>query len=183
MNYHTVRKAIDRYLFMNNQGDMKRLTAGLTTKSDKIRALGKAGYARQQIADFLGIRYQHVRNVLVDAERKSEAAGLEESKAAWRSETPKVEGPGKILVQADGSVVVPASVLAEAGFDPGDRVVAVATGEGEIHLMTRATAIRHVQQRFRTFVPEGVTLVDELIAERRREAAKEERDAMKDKHE
>ena len=37
----------------------------LTTKSDKIRALAKAGYDRTEIAKHLGIRYQHVRNVLL----------------------------------------------------------------------------------------------------------------------
>jgi hypothetical protein len=41
--------------------------AGLNTKSDKIRALGRAGYLRTEIATLLDIRYQHVRNVLNDA--------------------------------------------------------------------------------------------------------------------
>jgi hypothetical protein len=43
------------------------ITAGLETKSDKIRALALAGYLRTEIADLLDIRYQHVRKVLVDA--------------------------------------------------------------------------------------------------------------------
>lgn len=38
---------------------------GLTSKADKIRALAQAGYFRTEIARFLEIRYQHVRNVLV----------------------------------------------------------------------------------------------------------------------
>ena len=38
---------------------------GLTSKADKIRALAQAGYLRTEIARFLEIRYQHVRNVLV----------------------------------------------------------------------------------------------------------------------
>jgi hypothetical protein len=37
------------------------------TKSDKIRALAKAGYLRTEIATLLSVRYQHVRKVLVDA--------------------------------------------------------------------------------------------------------------------
>ena len=44
---------------------MERAVAGLTTKSDKIRALYREGYSRSEIRRFLGIRYQHVRNVLV----------------------------------------------------------------------------------------------------------------------
>jgi hypothetical protein len=40
---------------------------GLTTTSAKIRALAEAGYDRTEISQLLGIRYQHVRKVLVDA--------------------------------------------------------------------------------------------------------------------
>lgn len=40
---------------------------GLVTKSDKIRELARAGYSRTEISEQLGIRYQHVRNVLVQA--------------------------------------------------------------------------------------------------------------------
>lgn len=43
------------------------VTAGLETKSDKIRALARAGYLRTEIASLLSIRYQHVRKVLIDA--------------------------------------------------------------------------------------------------------------------
>lgn len=40
---------------------------GLDTTSAKIRALSQAGYDRTEISQQLGIRYQHVRKVLVDA--------------------------------------------------------------------------------------------------------------------
>jgi hypothetical protein len=36
-----------------------------TTTADKIRALAKASYDRTEISQILGIRYQHVRNVLL----------------------------------------------------------------------------------------------------------------------
>jgi bifunctional DNA-binding transcriptional regulator/antitoxin component of YhaV-PrlF toxin-antitoxin module len=161
---------------MNNQNEMGRLTAGLKTKSDKIRALGRAGYPRQQIADFLGIRYQHVRNVLVDAERLEKPIGMEEPKPAWRSETPAAPLPGNIRVQTDGSVLIPASILAGAGVNAGDRVIAKVRGDGEIQILTRREAIRRVQERMRTLIPAGVSLVDEFLAEKRREVAKEEED-------
>jgi hypothetical protein len=50
-----------------NRTPFEDVTAGLDTKSDKIRALAKVGYARAEIAVLLGIRYQHVRKVLLDA--------------------------------------------------------------------------------------------------------------------
>jgi hypothetical protein len=40
---------------------------GLGTTSAKIRALAHAGYDRTEISQQLGIRYQHVRQVLIDA--------------------------------------------------------------------------------------------------------------------
>ena len=43
----------------------QEIVEGLTTKADKIRALDVAGLSRAEIARFLGIRYQHVRNTLV----------------------------------------------------------------------------------------------------------------------
>jgi hypothetical protein len=41
--------------------------AGLSTTSDKIRALTRNGYLRTEISEILNIRYQHVRKVLADA--------------------------------------------------------------------------------------------------------------------
>ena len=40
---------------------------GLSSTSDKIRALARAGYLRTEISKLLAIRYQHVRKVLVAA--------------------------------------------------------------------------------------------------------------------
>lgn len=40
------------------------------SKSDKIRKLSAMGQSRSQIAKVLGIRYQHVRNVLITPLKK-----------------------------------------------------------------------------------------------------------------
>jgi hypothetical protein len=42
-------------------------------------------------------------------------------------------------------------------------------------VLSRAGAIRELQDQVRRRVPEGVSLVDELLAERRAEAARDER--------
>ena len=44
-----------------------RVIRDLKTTSDKIRKLAAGGYLRTEISKLLGIRYQHVRRVLVDA--------------------------------------------------------------------------------------------------------------------
>lgn len=41
------------------------LIKNLATTSDKVRALAQANYDRTEISKILGIRYQHVRNVLL----------------------------------------------------------------------------------------------------------------------
>ena len=43
----------------------EKVLDSLTTKSAKIRYLDSQGVPRGQIAKSLGIRYQHVRNVLI----------------------------------------------------------------------------------------------------------------------
>jgi hypothetical protein len=52
---------------MQQRPSANDVTTGLATISDKIRALARAGYDRTEISKLLKIRYQHVRNVLVDA--------------------------------------------------------------------------------------------------------------------
>jgi len=50
---------------MSERKPAGEIVQGLTTTSDKIRALAKGRYDRTEIASYLRIRYQHVRNVLM----------------------------------------------------------------------------------------------------------------------
>jgi hypothetical protein len=62
--------------------EMDDLTKGLATKSAKIRLLEDHGVARSAIANYLGIRYQHVRNVLVAPRpKRPEAPTMAQSRA------------------------------------------------------------------------------------------------------
>ena len=58
------------------------------------------------------------------------------------------------------------------GIHPGD-TVELRFEDFELKVSTRRARIRRAQQRVRKFVPEGVSLADELIAERREEARRE----------
>jgi hypothetical protein len=145
-------------------GQVARAVRGLNTTAAKIRALAAQGRSRADIARALNIRYQHVRNVLIRDEAKARAAGA--------SETAMV--PGKITVAVDGSVVVPATAINALSLKQGDPLF-VRIADGEIHLLTRRAVTRRVQSLVREFVPEGVSLVDELIEDRRREVEAEAR--------
>jgi AbrB family looped-hinge helix DNA binding protein len=150
--------------------EVRRVTAGLKTKSDKIRALHRAGWSRSKIADALKIRYQHVRNVLVQDEARAARAA---SNSARQPEAPK---PAKIRLGPDGRVVIPAAFRDALGLSEGD-VLFAHLENGELHLLTSTAAMRRAQAIVRQFVPEGISLVDELIEERRKEVEREaERD-------
>jgi hypothetical protein len=66
---------------MDTRPPASEVTTGLTTTSDKIRALVNAGYDHVEITKHLGIRYQHVRNVLL---RSGIAGGLRRAEEAER---------------------------------------------------------------------------------------------------
>lgn len=144
----------------------EQLTAHLPTKSAKIRALHSAGYSRSEIADFLQVRYQHVRNVLVNDARVAGSAA-----STTDSATP---GPLKIRVGPDGRIVIPAPFRDALGMKEGDALLA-SLEHGEIRLLSIPAAVRRVQAMVRNYVPEGVSLSDELIEDRRKEAEREGR--------
>lgn len=145
-------------------GNLARAVRELPTTAAKIRALAAQGQSRADIARALGIRYQHVRNVLMrDEEKKKTTAATMSADAGM---------PGKISVGPDGSVVIPASITKTLALKAGD-VLFVRIHDGEIHLLTRAAVTRRVQALAREFVPPGVSLVDELLEDRRREVEAE----------
>jgi hypothetical protein len=75
-----------------------------------------------------------------------------------------------------GHLQIPVETLKAAGID-ADEPVHVSVSEGGVEILTRRRALNRAHEIARQFVPEGTSVVDELIAERRREAALEDDDA------
>jgi bifunctional DNA-binding transcriptional regulator/antitoxin component of YhaV-PrlF toxin-antitoxin module len=73
-------------------------------------------------------------------------------------------------VSGAGRVVVPSEFRKEFGIEDGVDVVFSRTQHG-VQLTTLDQAIRQAQATVRRYVPEGVSLVDELREDRRRDAA------------
>ena len=152
---------------------MAEVIEGLAATADKIRALFRAGYSRAQIGAHLGIRYQHVRNVLL----RSGYTEIQLKCVCPCEQRPTADDPPpeqvRTTVGPGGRVVIPAEYRAALEIKEGDAVFMRLDGE-ELRLVSDATETRRVREMIARYVPEGASLADELIRERRREAATEE---------
>jgi AbrB family looped-hinge helix DNA binding protein len=75
-------------------------------------------------------------------------------------------------VAEGGRIVLPAQYRRALGIQVGDEIVLRLEGD-ELRLLTLRQAIRDAQELIGRYVPAERSLVDELIEERRREAADE----------
>ncbi len=83
-----------------------------------------------------------------------------------------METEARTRLNENGRLVIPASFRKALGINPGDEVV-VRLEDDELRITTLKRRIERAQRNARKYVKPGVSLVDELIAERR-EAAKRE---------
>lgn len=75
-------------------------------------------------------------------------------------------------VTEGGRIVIPAEYRRALGLAVGDEVI-LQLEDGELHLFTLQQAIKRAQEIVSRYVPEGVSLADELIQERHAEAERE----------
>ena len=157
---------------------MSSITEPLATKSAKIRALNKAGFARADIARFLGIRYQHVRNVLVQRDpsdqwirneepKPKDRIGFSEAAVEWSVEALRMD----LDLSADGTLRVPRELLRSAGIEAGETILARVV-DGEVRLSGYVSALKRAQWIARHFTKPGASEVDDFIAERRAAGAR-----------
>ncbi len=79
-------------------------------------------------------------------------------------------------ITAGGRVVVPAALRKALGLKVGDEVL-MRLEDNEVRFYTRAEAIRRAQAMVQQYVPEGVSLVDDLLEERQAGASSKRRKA------
>jgi AbrB family looped-hinge helix DNA binding protein len=78
----------------------------------------------------------------------------------------------RLKVNENGRVVIPSAIRKALGIDVGDELIA-RVEDDELRITTVKRQIERAQRLVRKYVKPGRSLVDELIAERRREARSE----------
>ena len=84
-----------------------------------------------------------------------------------------IQSTGRI--DKTGRLVIPSRIRKDTGLQPGSEVIVTAEA-GELRVYTREHALRKLQEFARGLVSPGSSVVGELIADRRKEAAGELKD-------
>lgn len=101
-----------------------------------------------------------------------EVLGQAEPEVVW--ERPKFVSELRVRMRmgAKGRIVIPATMREALGIAEGE-IIDLRIVDGELRIATMRELLRRAQESVRKYVPAGVSLADELSAERR-EAAKHE---------
>lgn len=79
----------------------------------------------------------------------------------------------EVRLGSQGRLVIPSELREAMAAEEGTVYSATLTEDGALVLRTPEQALAELQRLWREAVPEGVSMVDELIAERRAEAERE----------
>ncbi|MEZ6128903.1 MAG: AbrB/MazE/SpoVT family DNA-binding domain-containing protein [Planctomycetaceae bacterium] len=88
------------------------------------------------------------------------------------TELPQTDHCSHLRIDSSGRIRVPVEFREKLGVLNGDIIVMFAD-QDEVRLESAARALARAQEYFAGFVPADVSLVDDLVAERRDEAARE----------
>lgn len=79
----------------------------------------------------------------------------------------------KAPLSANGRIVIPAAIREELGLAPGDTLL-MDVEDGVLRIESYPARIRRIQREFAKYAKPGILASDELIADRREEARREE---------
>jgi hypothetical protein len=156
-----------------DSAEAARIVGSAATVSDKIRALDAAGYPRAEIARLLGKRYQHVRNVL-EADKLPRSGPVDVSAPCGGVREPSAAFGKTVRLEVDaGMVRFPNEVLAALGSGLQGVLIAELQ-DGRLVIFGAQAARERVRAKVAKLnIAPGRRLSEELIAERRLEAARE----------
>lgn len=109
----------------------------------------------------------------------ADAAGFAEEPATFSGVEPLGGGTLRARIEMDrsGRIVIPAAIRAQMGIAESSKLVLLLEGE-ELRVFTHEAGVRRAQKMLAPYVQDrnGRSIVDELIEDRRREAAEEDLD-------
>lgn len=132
--------------------EMDALISGTDNKSEKIRILNRAGVSKADIGKHLGIRYQHVYNVLL---REGTHKAVGESDGGDRGEVTS-------LVYKRGQITLPQAFVEREGLADDDMLFCRVEDDG-LKLMTRRSALDHLKEEAARRMPEQAALFEALL--------------------
>jgi AbrB family looped-hinge helix DNA binding protein len=83
-------------------------------------------------------------------------------------------------INQNGRIVIPAAIRHEMGLKTGETLL-MEVEDGVLRIESYSARIRRIQQEFAQYAKPGVLASDELIAERREEARREEEEMERDR--
>ncbi|MBI3490209.1 MAG: AbrB/MazE/SpoVT family DNA-binding domain-containing protein [Acidobacteria bacterium] len=104
---------------------------------------------------------------------------VRETAPAYGDPPPARPSGFRVTVADRGRVVLPAEVRERLRIKDGDWLTLILEPSGAIKMLTGAVYARSLRGMFKHLARPGRSWADELIAERRREAAKDEREYQK----
>jgi antitoxin component of MazEF toxin-antitoxin module len=145
--------------------DYERLVADAPSLSEKIRILYDAGMPKADIARFIDRRYQHVRNVIMDYEKKKaaeagESEGTGEALSA-RAADPNIE---QLMLEKGGKVRLPQAWLERQGLAEGSAIICQVDSDG-LRIMSREVAVRELAAIVKRSMPREAALLETLLKE------------------
>ena len=183
------------YTYDQHRPPAAQVTAGLTSKAAKIRTLFRAGYSRQEIGAHLEVSPHYVYKVLTTPTRTwtptretqlrpQRGSASDDSKSGVSAPSGHVAGmtayglgdeleQARVVIGPGGRVVIPAAFRKALGVEQGD-AVSIRMENDELRMVSFDTETRRLRETLARYVPEDVSLVDELLKERRREVGAEE---------
>lgn len=141
--------------------EMDRLTAGMTSKAAKVRALNEAGVTTGDISRYLDIRYQHVYNVLL------RAGAIEKSAPSRDAKADVLGGDGDIIVgrvNEAGAIELPAEIMNRYGLAAGEALFCRAMDDG-LAVLSHQAAREAITRAARKKMPEQAALLEALIGQ------------------
>ncbi|MGP8245746.1 MAG: AbrB/MazE/SpoVT family DNA-binding domain-containing protein [Bryobacteraceae bacterium] len=85
----------------------------------------------------------------------------------------------KARLEKSGRILIPAAIRRRLGLSEGSQVIVKLDESGALQVTSRSQALADVRQEIRKYIPAGRDLVEELIADRRAEAEREDQKATR----